>query len=102
MAHLQSREMNNAVNFWVFFEDFVKSLLICDVDIIVCRLLSTDTFDTVENIFERIVEIIDDDDFVVGLEECKCSERTNVASATVCLLVSACLKAEETYPVIRQ
>lgn len=81
-AHLESSEVDNAVNVRVGGKDFVEIGLVGDIDLGECWSLSTDQFNTVESLFGGIVEVIGDDNLIPSLEQCKSSERANVACAT--------------------
>ena len=73
--------MNDAVDVGVFGEDFVKGLLVCDVEIIVFRAAAADELYPVEDFAGGIVEIVDYHDVVVGFEEGKGCEGADVARA---------------------
>ena len=45
MTHLQSREMNHAVNIWVSLEDLVKGSRLSDIDIVKFGPLAADELD---------------------------------------------------------
>ena len=50
LAHgFQRSEVDDTVNVWVFGEDLVEGLLVCDVDIVVLWLLSADQLNAVED-----------------------------------------------------
>ena len=74
--------MNDTVDLGVLGEDIVESALVGDVELVKGRAASTDSLNSVEDVFERVVQAVDDDDVVAVLEESKGSERANVASAT--------------------
>jgi hypothetical protein len=74
--------MNDAVDVWVFLEDLVECLLVCDVDIIVARLFAADALYPVQGFCCGIVEVVYNDDLVISFEQGKSSERADVASAT--------------------
>ena len=63
--------MNDRVDLWVFREDFVQGLLVCNVHVVEGRALSGDELDAVDDFLLSIVEVVDDDDIVVGLEKGK-------------------------------
>jgi hypothetical protein len=56
--------------------------------------LAADELDAIDDLLGGVVEIVDDDNLVVCLEEGKCCERTNVASATVRESVVCCCMME--------
>lgn len=74
--------MNETVNLGVLPEYFIETLLIRDIDIVVCWLLSTDALDPIQDFFRRVVEVVNNDHFVVGFEQGKNSQGADVASAT--------------------
>lgn len=74
--------MNDAVNLRVLGEDIIESALVGDVELVESRTASADFLNSVEDIFERIVQAVNNDDVVAILEEGKSGEGANVASAT--------------------
>lgn len=80
VAYLQRRKMNNTVDVRMGSEDAVKGSFITHIDIMKMRSLSAYQFNAIEGFFGGIVEVVDDDDLVVGLEQGKGSEGANVAS----------------------
>jgi hypothetical protein len=82
--------MNDIVNVWVFGEDLVEPSFVCDVAFVEGRPLAADELDAIDDLLGRVVEIVDDDDFVVCLEEGKRCEGANVASATARESVVCC------------
>lgn len=75
--------MNDAVDVWMRIEDFVDGSLIPHVNIMKLRASAADQFDAIERFLGRVVEIVKDNYVVVGLEQGKGSEGTNVAGPTV-------------------
>ena len=61
--------MDHIVDVWVLAEDLVQSSLIGDVDLVECRSLAADELDAVDDLGGGVVEVVDDDDFVVSFEE---------------------------------
>ena len=61
--------MDDAVDVWVLLEDFIEGLFARDVDIVVIWLLAADELYPVQGLWRRVVEVIDDNDLVAGLEE---------------------------------
>lgn len=76
--------MDDIVDVGVFVKDCIQRLLVGDVELFVLGSLATDELDAVEDFVGGVVEIVDDDHFVVVFEEGESSERANVAGATVC------------------
>lgn len=70
-------------------EDLVQLLLVGNVRRVVLRPLAADELNAVEHLLGGVVEVVNDDDLVVGLEESKSSERADVAGATGNILVLA-------------
>jgi hypothetical protein len=58
--------MNHIVNVGVFIKDLVKSSLVCDIGLIELGPLAADEFNAVEDFLRGVVQIVDDDDLVVG------------------------------------
>ncbi len=73
--------MDDIVDVGVGGEDFVEGFLVGDVAGDVLRFLAGDEFDTAEDFLGGVVEIVDYDDFIVGLEEGEGSEGAYVARA---------------------
>lgn len=67
-------------------EDLVELFLVCDIASIKFRTFSTNQFNAIDDFGRGVVEIVDNNDFVAGFEECKGGERTNVASSAVMIL----------------
>ena len=63
--------MDDRVDLWVFREDVVQGLLVRNVHVVELRALSGDELDAVDDFLLRVVEVVDDDDIVVGLEQGK-------------------------------
>jgi hypothetical protein len=80
--------MDDIVDVWVLLEDLVERGLICDVALVKGRSLAADELDAVDDFWRRVVEVVDNDDFVVGFEEGKGCEGANVAGTTKPLSVS--------------
>jgi hypothetical protein len=90
LSHLESSKVDDIVNVWVLGEDLVESSFVCDVAFVKGRPLAADELDAIDDLLGGVVEIVDDDNLVVCLEECKRCERANVASATVRESVVCC------------
>lgn len=58
--------MNDTINVGIFLEDFVKSAVIGNIDIVETWPLAADQLDTVDGLLGRIVKIVSDDDFVAS------------------------------------
>jgi hypothetical protein len=67
-------------------EDLVKAIFVRDVDFVKLRPLPADEFDTIQGFFGRVVEVVDYDNLVIGLQQRKNSERANVPCATAVTL----------------
>ena len=79
---LQSSKVDNTVNLGVLLEDLVETFLVCNVDVVVYWLLSTDALNSIQDLLGRVVEVVNNHDFVAGFEEGKDGEGANVACAT--------------------
>jgi hypothetical protein len=88
-VYLEGREVDDIVNVWVLGEDLVERGLVCDVAFVEGRSLAADELDAIDDLLWRVVEIVDDDDLVVGLKKGEGREGANVACATATKL--ACL-----------
>lgn len=80
---LQRGEVDDIVDVWVLVEDSVQRLLVRNIDLLVLWSLSADELDAVEDLVGGVVEVVDNDDLVVGFEKRKGGERANVARATI-------------------
>jgi hypothetical protein len=74
--------VNDIVDVWVLLEHLVKRGLVLDVELVEIGPLAADELDAVDDLLGGIVEAVDNDDLVVGLEESKSCEGANVARAT--------------------
>ena len=81
-THLQRSKVDDIVNIRVLLEHLIQLLLIGDVQRVVLGPLAADELDAVEDLLGGVVEVVDDDDLVVGLEESERGERADVAGAT--------------------
>jgi hypothetical protein len=68
-SYLEGSKVDHIVDVWVLAEDLVQSSLIGDVDLVECRSLAADELDAVDDLGGGVVEVVDDDDFVVSFEE---------------------------------
>lgn len=75
--------MNNIVDVGVVGKDLLEGLLVGDVGIVEDGSLAGDGLDAVEDFLGRVVQVVDDDDLVVGLEEGEGCKAADVSSATV-------------------
>lgn len=80
--YLQRSKVDDRVNLGVLLEDIVKGLLVCNVHAVEVRTLAGEHLNAVDDLGGAIGEVVDDDDFVVGLEEGDDGEGTDVAAAT--------------------
>lgn len=58
--------MNDAIYVGILLENFVKSAIIGNIDIVETRPLAADQLDTVDGLLGRIVKIVSNDDFVAS------------------------------------
>lgn len=86
--HLQSRKVDDIVDVWVLLEHLVKRSLICDIALVEGRSLAANELDAVDDFWGGVVEVVDNDNFVVGFEEGQGCERANVAGTTKPLSIS--------------
>jgi len=100
---LQSCEVDDIVNVRVLGEDLLERLLIGDVDVVEGGSLAADGLDAVDDFLGRVVQVVDNDDLVVGLEQGEGGEASDVSGATVASIsawrgnLARCV----TYPVTR-
>lgn len=84
--------MNDAVNGRVLVKDVVEGLFIGNVDVVEGRTAAAKLLDAVEDDFERVVEVVDNDDVVIVFEESQSGKGANVAgSSGLDWTVSHCL-----------
>lgn len=74
--------MNDAINIRMLLKHFIQSLLIGDIARVELGSLAANELDAVEDFVGGVVEVVDDDDLVVGLEEGEGGEGADVAGAT--------------------
>lgn len=86
-AYLERGEVDHIVDVWVVVEDLVESSLVCNVGLVEFGPLAADEFDAVDDFLGRVVEAVDDDDLVVGLEQGEGREGANVARTAGQMLV---------------
>lgn len=75
--------MDDIVDLWVSLEDAVERWLIRDIHLVKLRPLACDELDSVYAFFRGVVEGVNDNYFVVGLEEGENRERADVTGATM-------------------
>lgn len=80
---LQSSKVDNIVDVGVFGKDLLEGLLVGDVGIVEDRSLAGDGLNAVEDLLGRVVQVVDNNDLVVGLEQGEGSEAADVSGATV-------------------
>lgn len=77
----QCCKVDDIVNIWVCREDLVKLFLVGDVALDVFGSLAANQLNAVEDFIGGVVEIVDDDDFVICFEKRESGEGTDVARA---------------------
>ena len=82
-ADLQGGEVNDRVDIGMLAEDLVEGRLIGDVDGVELWALASELLQAVDDLFGGVVEVVDDDDLVVGFEQLEDGEGADVAAATV-------------------
>jgi hypothetical protein len=100
---LQGGKVDDIVNVGVVGENLVEGLFIGYVNIVEVGSLAADGLDAVDDLLGRVVEIVDNDDLVVGLEQGEGGKSTNVSSATVASISAwrGTLAHRGAYPVTR-
>lgn len=58
--------MNHAIDIRMRFEDLVEVLLLSNIDIVELGSLAADEFNAIDDLLRRIVQIVRNDDLVVG------------------------------------
>lgn len=81
--------MYHAVDVWVSSKHLVDACFVRDVHIVELRPLATDKFDPVEDNLGRIVEVVENNNFIASLQQGKSSERPDIACTTRDMDVSA-------------
>ena len=79
---LEGGKVDDIVDVRVLLKHLVESLLVGDVALGVFGALAGDELDAVEDLVGRVVEVVDDDDLVVGLEEGEGREGSDIAGTT--------------------
>ena len=74
--------MDDAVDGGVLGEDLVESLLVGDVDLVKIGAAACQQLDPVNRHLGRVVEAVDNDDIVAGVEQGQSREGADVARAT--------------------
>jgi hypothetical protein len=74
--------VNDIVDIRVLLEHLIQGLLIGDIERVVLGSLAADQLDAVQDLLGGVIEVVDDDDLVVGLEESERGERADVPGAT--------------------
>ena len=75
--------MYDIINIGMRGEDFFESLLVGDVAVVELGSFAADEFNAAEDFLGGVVEIVDDDDFVVRFEEGEGGEGADVACASM-------------------
>lgn len=83
-TNLERSKVNDTVNLGVLLENLLQGSLVCDVHLVQLWPLSCEQLYSVDALFARVIEVVDDDDIVAGLEKGKRCERADVPCATVC------------------
>lgn len=73
--------MNDIIDVRVRGEDGIQRRLVGDVAGVVVRFLAADQLDAAQHFLRRVVEVVDDDHFVVCFEEGEGGEGADVACA---------------------
>jgi hypothetical protein len=75
--------VDDIVDIWVLAEDLLESSFVGDIGLVELWALPADELYAIDNLLRRIVQTVDNDDLVVGLQQSKRSEGADVASATI-------------------
>ena len=66
--------MDDIVNVWMCRKHAIEGGFVGDINLEKLGFLPTDELNAIENLCRRIIEIVYNDNFVVGLQECKGSK----------------------------
>jgi hypothetical protein len=69
LAYLQGSKVDHVIDVWVLLEDLVQRSLICDIDLVEGGPLAADELDAVYDFLGGVVEVVDDDDLVIGFKK---------------------------------
>lgn len=75
--------MDDIVNVGVLVKDLVEGGFVCDVDVVEGGALAADELDAVADFGVGVVEVVDNDDLVVGLEKGQGCEGANIPGTAV-------------------
>ena len=81
-AYFQGSKVDHTVNIRMRLEHLIEVLLFPDIDIVELRSLARDKLDSIDCLFGRIEQVVDNNDFVAGLEEGKRREGPNVSATS--------------------
>jgi hypothetical protein len=81
-GYLEGAKVNHVVDVGVLSEDLVQSRFVCHVGFVEGGLLAADHFNAVQHLLGGIVQVVDDDDLVIGLQQRERCERADVARST--------------------
>jgi hypothetical protein len=100
---LQGSKVDDIVNVGVVGKDLFESLLVGNVGVVEDGSLAADGLDAVEDLLGRVVEVVDNDDLVVGLEQGEGCEAADVSGSTVASISAWRGRPAQTvtYPVTR-
>ena len=68
-TYLQRSKVNDRVHIRMLVKHLVKCLFVRDIEIVKQRPLSAYQLNAIEHFFRRVVEVVGDDNLVVGFEE---------------------------------
>ena len=83
LAHLESGKVNDAVNVGMRCEDLVDGIFICHLALVEFRPFPTYQLDAVKGNGRGVVQVVDDDDLVSGLQKGQSGQGADVACASV-------------------
>lgn len=66
--------MDDVVDVRMLIEYFVQGCFICDVELVESRTLSADEFYAVDDLLGRIVQVVYNNDLIVGLKQSESGE----------------------------
>lgn len=76
--------MDDRVNRRVLRKDFIESLLVANINLVERRPLSAEELNSVNGLLRGVVEAVNDDDIIAGVQKLEGGEGANVARAAGC------------------
>lgn len=81
--NLEGSKVDYTVQIGMGLKDFVKRLLVGDIDLSKLRPLPTDQFNAIQGLDRGIIQVISDDNLVTGFEQGQGRKRPNVSRSAL-------------------